>query len=73
MKLQVKEQLTFKEMLRRSPCSIAVLIAFIVSDSLIAKGLISVDERLYLPWIVVIIAAICVMIVAYKNKYKQIV
>ena len=44
--------LPFKEMLRRSPGSIAVLIAFIVSDILISNGNITQDQRLIIPGIV---------------------
>jgi len=36
-------------MLRKSPGSIAVLIAFIVSDILISNGYISQDQRLIIP------------------------
>ncbi len=62
--------LSFKEMLRRSPCSIAVLIAFIVSDCLIAKKVIQTDDRLILPWATVIVATLWVMYILIRNRSK---
>ena len=51
----INRPLSFKEMLRRSPGSIAVLIAFIISDILISNGNISQEQRLVIPAIVAII------------------
>ena len=51
----INRPLSFKEMLRRSPGSIAVLIAFIISDILILNGNISQEQRLVIPAIVAII------------------
>ena len=51
----INRPLSFKEMLRRSPGSIAILIAFIISDILISNGNISQEQRLVIPAIVAII------------------
>ena len=71
MKEKIQQSLSFREMIRRSPCSISVLIAFIISDALIAKGDIAQEDRLNFPWIVAIASAVWVISILVVKRLKQ--
>ena len=62
MRVQLNSSLTFKEMLRRSICSLAVLSAFILSWILVSYGVISKEQELIIPTVTVFIMAIWVLI-----------
>jgi hypothetical protein len=58
----VNRPLSFKEMIRRSPGSISVLIAFIISDILVLNGNISQEQRFIIPSIVAIVGSLALIL-----------
>jgi len=67
----VNRPLSFKEMLRRSPGSIAVLIAFIISDILISNGNINQEQRLIIPALVAIVGMSLVLAFYVLHSLKK--